>query len=112
MIEYLSQRSPRPISIPSTQGPQGTIAMPAVTIHGHPIATAAPATEARDPHECLSVRAGGGGRGWAGVGGGGSAAIRKYIMGHVGLCPLPVGTLKIAGNLIYQSNQKDNRHSK
>lgn len=84
--------------------------MPVVTIHGPAIA-AAPATEARDPHECLSARAG---RRWAGRrwAGGGSAAIRKYIMGHVGLCPLPVGTLKIAGNLIYQSNQKDNRHSK
>ncbi len=79
--------------------------MPAVTIHGpHPIAAAAPATEARDPHECLSARAG---RRWAG-----GVAIRKFIMGHVGLCPLPVGPLKIAGNLIYQSNQKENRHSK
>ena len=83
--------------------------MPAVTIHGPPNRRRRPGDgSSRTPR--VPRRAGG--RRWAEVGGGGRAAIRKYIIGHVGLCPLPVGLLKIAGNLICQSNQKENRHSK
>ena len=39
--------------------------MLAVTFQGPPVSTAAPATEAREPHECLTARAG---RRWAEVG--------------------------------------------
>jgi len=72
--------------------------MPAVTIHGPPDRRRRPGDgSARSPR--VPLRAGVPEVGGPEVGGG-SAAIRKYIMGHVGLCPLPVGPLKIAGNLI------------
>jgi|GEM_PF-3211348 hypothetical protein len=54
--------------------------MPAVTNHGPSIATATPAKEAREPHECLAARAG-----WTrGRAGGGHAAVWNYTMGHTG----------------------------
>ena len=103
-------RYPAANDFPSSQGLQGTIAMPAVTIHGPRIATATPVTEA-----CRAGRAGRAGRSgaeWGVQGGCGRAVIRTYIMGHAGVRPLAAAPAEIAINQICQSNQKENRHSK
>lgn len=86
----------------SSQGLQGTIAMPAVTIHAPPIATATPTTEER--RACGAC-----GAEWGVQGGCGRAVIRTYIIGHIGVHPLAAVHAEIAINQICQSNQKNRR---
>jgi hypothetical protein len=87
---------------PSSQGLQGTIAMPAVTIHAPP-----------DRHRHLGDGSAPSSAGLAGrAGRSGYAAVWKCVMGYAGLRPPAMFPLEIAMNLICQSNQKENRRSK